>query len=771
MAGAKSAVDSSAAVSREDRSGERRFLRLWRIVLGVFLGGGLLVLLSFGLWSWQDTFEKQQAEIGGETKLVADGVEAYLTGLGDDLPYLGDWISSQPRTVPQMYQALKAYQDHHPLVASMVLFAPDGRMILNTARPLDATLPDPRKHPAFVDSIRATLHTSGIWIGRTQQGLVLKFWRIPVRYVVRDGDGRPLYILQASIPLTTLTREWPGLRKLHGAAVGVIRTDGLHVARLPASHPARLYSKPMDGPLMHQLRTHPQARTGGYTGRVHSDFTRRFGRYVRLRRFPLIAYISVPTRSIWVGWAESTAPFLGLGIFGLVGYVGLSSLFLRRERRHLGELAGRARREPVTGLPNRLAVQEWLEATLAEKGALSVLQFNIDDFNDINDALGGPTGDRVLNLAAQRLRVGIHDPDAIVAHLGADEFLVGLPAADASQAQDLARRLQRTLTAPIAVDDRTVRVQASVGIGLYPEDGRTATDLMRAAATAVHVAKRAGRSQVAFYDPGASRQSEARVAFHHAIERALTRGEFLLYYQPVVAMDTCEIIGAEGLIRWQDPERGLLSPVRFIPLAEATGWIGAIGEWVLRRGCDDLRAWQKEGLDLRISINVSASQFNDSDFLVKLHRELESQAISRDKLTLEVTETTVMHDVQHSAEIMKALTEIGVSLAIDDFGTGYSSLAYMRKLPVRAIKVDRSFVSEIETDPEGLAIVRAVVALARVFGCVTVAEGIETESQYRLLRSIGVTYGQGYWFGRPMPEQEFRALAARGGALRTAAQS
>lgn len=771
MAGAKSAVESNSAVSREDRSGERRFLRLWRIVLGIFLGGGLIVLLGFGFWSWQDTFEKQQAEIAGEAKLVADGVEAYLTGLGDDLPYLGDWLSSKPHTVPEMYEALKAYQDHHPTVASMVLFAPDGRMILNTARPLDAKLPDPRRHPAFVDSIRATLRTGGIWIGRTQQGLVLKFWRIPVRYVVRNRSGHALYILQASIPLTTLTREWPELRQLHGAAVGVIRSDGLHVARLPAPKPHVLYSKAMDGPLMKQLRARPNEKVGGYTGQVQSDFTYRFGRFVRLRRFPLVAYISVPSRSVWLGWVESTAPFLGLGIFGLVGYVGLSSLFLRRERRHLGELANRARREPVTGLPNRLAVQEWLEATLAEKGALSVLQFNIDDFNDINDALGGPTGDRVLNLAAQRLRVGIHDPDAIVAHLGADEFLVGLPAADASQAQDLARRLQRTLTAPIAVDDRTVRVQASVGIGLYPEDGRTASDLMRAAATAVHVAKRAGRSQVAFYDPGASRQSEARIAFHHAIERALTRGEFLLYYQPVVAMDTCEIIGAEGLIRWQDPDRGLLAPVRFIPLAEATGWIGAIGEWVLRRGCEDLRTWQKEGLDLRISINVSASQFNDGDFLVKLHRELESQAIRRDQLTLEVTETTVMHDVQHSAEIMKALTEIGVSLAIDDFGTGYSSLAYMRRLPVRAIKVDRSFVSEIETDPEGLAIVRAVVALARVFGCVTVAEGIETESQYRLLRSIGVTYGQGYWFGRPMPEQEFRALAARGGALRTAAQS
>ncbi|MGA7800513.1 MAG: EAL domain-containing protein [Gammaproteobacteria bacterium] len=771
MAGAKSAIDNSAAGSLGYHSGERRFLRLWRTVLGVFLGGGLIVLLGFAIWSWQDTFEKQQAEIGGEAKLVADGVEAYLTGLGDDLPYLGEWLASQPRTVPAMYRALKAYQAHHPLVASMVLFAPDGRMIVNTARPAGAVLPDPRKHPAFGNSIRATLKISGIWIGRTQQGLVLKFWRIPVRYVVRDAAGRPLYILQASIPLTTLTREWPELRKLHGAAVGVVRTDGYHVARLPAPDPHTLYNKPMAGPLMQQLRAHPQEKVGSYTGRVQSDFTSRFGRFVRLRRFPLVAYISVPSRGVWLGWAESTAPFLGLGIFGLVGYVGLSTLFLRRERRHLRELAERARREPVTGLPNRLAVQEWLDEALADKAPLSILQFNIDDFNDINDALGGPAGDRVLDLAAQRLRVGVQDPNAIVAHLGADEFLVGLPATDASQAQDVARRLQRTLTAPIAVEDRTVRVQASVGVGLYPEDGRTATDLMRAAATAVHVAKRSGRSQVAFYDPGASRQSEARVAFHHAIERALTRGEFLLYYQPVVAMDTCEIIGAEGLIRWQDPERGLLAPVRFIPLAEATGWIGAIGEWVLHRGCEDLRLWHKQGLDLRVSVNVSASQFNDSDFVGKLHRQLEAQGIQKDQLTLEVTETTVMHDVQHSAEIMKALTDIGVSLAIDDFGTGYSSLAYMRRLPVRAIKVDRSFVSEIETNPEGLAIVRAVVALARVFGCITVAEGIETESQYRLLRSVGVTLGQGYWFGRPMPEHEFRALAARGGALRAAAQN
>lgn len=770
MTGPKSTVDKARG-SLSFHSGERRFVRLWAVLMAVFVGGGLIVLSAFALWSWQDTFEKHKAEIAGEARLVADGVEAHLAGLGDDLPYLGGWITSQPRTISQIYHALKTYQEHHPIVASMVLFAPNGRMLLNTTRPLGAVLPDPRKHPAFVRSIRAALKTPGIWIGRTQRGLVLKFWRIPVRYAVRGANGRSLYILQASIRVTALTQEWSDLGTLHGAAVGVIGTDGFHIARMPAPDPAKLYRRPMHGPLMRQLRAHPHTKVGSYMGRVQSDFTRRLGGFVRLKGFPLVAYISVPERELWSGWLVSVAPFLGLGLFGLVGYVGLSSLFARREQRYLNESAERARCEPLTKLPNRLALQEWLDDVLRGSSALSVLQFNIDDFNDINDALGGAAGDLVLSMVAQRLRVGVPATNAMVAHLGADEFLIGLPDTDASQAQDVARRLQRTLMAPISVESHTVRVHASVGIGLYPEDGRTGTDLLRATATAVHVAKRAGISQVAFYDPGASRQSEARIAFHHAIERALTRGEFILYYQPVVAMDTCKVVGAEGLIRWQDPERGLLAPVRFIPLAEATGWIGAVGEWVLHRGCEDLRNWRKQGLHLRLSINVSASQFNDNEFFVKLRRELDSNTVDKDSLILEVTETTIMHDVQHSAEIMKSLDEIGVSLAIDDFGTGYSSLAYMRKLPVRAIKVDRSFVSEIETNPEGLAIVRAVVALARVFGCVTVAEGIETESQYRLLRSVGVTFGQGYWFGRPMPEPEFRALAARGDALQAAAQS
>ncbi|HKK13699.1 MAG TPA: EAL domain-containing protein [Gammaproteobacteria bacterium] len=767
MAGPTPVTDRSL-VALSKASDRRRFSRLWGVMVGVFLGGGLLVLLAFGLWSWQDTRVKLQAEIAGEAKLVADGVEAYLTGLGDDLPYLGEWLKAGPHTQAQMYRFLRSYQEHHPNVASVVLFAPDGRMLLNTAEPLKAKLPDPREHPAFVDSIRATLHTNGIWVGKTQRGLVLKFWRIPVRYVVRSPGGKPEYILQASLPLARLVQEWPGLRHLHNGAIGLIRADGLHVARLPEPDPERLYSHVMTGPLMQALREHPDARRGGYDGKVQSDFTRRIGRYVRLRHFPLVAYISIPTTTVWTAWMRSTAPFFALGLLGLAGYVGLAGLFVRRERRHLDELALRARREPVTGLPNRLAAHEWLEEALAKGSALGLLLLNLDDFNDINDALGGSAGDQVLKLVARRLRSGVKDETALLVHLGGDEFLIGLPQTDPAAAQELARRLQRGVSEPIGVGERTVRVRASVGIGLYPDDGQTPTDLMRAAATAVHVAKRSGRGRIAFYDPGASRQSEVRVIFHHAVERALAQKEFVLYYQPVVALDSGELKGAEALIRWQDPERGLLGPGQFIPLAEATGWIGAIGNWVLRQACDDLRAWLIEDIDLRLSINVSAIQFNDNEFVSNLERELDTARVPADRMILELTETTVMQDVQHSVQVMRKLIGTGVGLAIDDFGTGYSSLAYLRRLPVHAIKIDREFVSQIESDPEGLAIVRAVVALARVFGCVTVAEGIETENQYRLLKGVGVDFGQGFLFGRPIPEEEFRALAVKGGTLRAA---
>ncbi|HQU16369.1 MAG: hypothetical protein B7Z66_12950 [Chromatiales bacterium 21-64-14] len=737
--------------------------RLWRRVTALFVAGGLLVLIVFGVWSWQETYDRVDSALTIEVRMAADAVQAALRGLGNDLPYLGELLLQQtPPSLEGRYRILHTYDSRHPDVASMVLFTPDGRMLLNTARPLGARLPDPRRHPAILASIRAALRAPDLWVGRTQKGLVLGAWRIPVRYVVRGPRGTPRYILQASMLLSTLTRDWVQIQLSSGAAIGLIRNDGIHLARLPAPHPERLYSTTMTGPLIETMHAHPARTGGGYEGQVQSDRTRRIGRYARLRDFPMAVYISVPMRTVWAAWWRTSAPFLGLGLFGLVGYVGLARVLLSRERGHLRALAQESRRDPLTGLPNLLAAREWLDRTLVDAhGPVGLLQVHLDDFADVHDVLGAAGGDQVLHEVAIRLQTHHTDPQGLVAHLGVEQFLVGVPGADLLRVHRLARVLQDAINQPLEIGEHTLRLHASIGVTAFPDDADTADDLLRAVASAVHVAQHDGRGIIGLYDPDSSRQSVARVRFQHAIERALARDEFVIHYQPMIALDTRRVVGAEALIRWQDPERGLVPPAEFIPLAEATGWISAIGEWTVRRVCRDWTEWQATGLRLRISVNLSADEFRNPDFPLKLRRALAVAHMDPTSLEFEVTETALMQDVQRSAHTMHSLVDLGLRFAIDDFGTGHASLAYLRRLPVQVIKIDQEFVRGLDVDGVDRAIVQAVTALAQGLGCTTVAEGIETEAQYRILKDLGVHAGQGFWISHPLPREEFATLVRR----------
>lgn len=751
---------TAAAVS----PGQRRTLEpgpLWRRLTLLFVVGGLVVLVAFGVWSWFEAYSRVDSELSVEVAMAANGVQAMLAGLGNDLPYLGGQLP--PRDRPQFrrraYALLRSYQEHHPSVASMVLFAPDGRMLVNSARPFDAPLPDPRRHPRILASIRAALGTRGLWVGRTQRGLVLGDWRIPVRYAVRTPAGTPRFILQASILLKTLTDRWRFERMSASMAVGLITLNGMHVARLPGPNPARLYSTRMAGPLMQALERHPQRLTGAYRGRVQSDWSRRIGRYARVPGFPMVLYISVPESEVWALWWRGSVPFLVLGLLGLGGYVGLSRVLLRRERAHLHALAAGERHDPLTGLPNLLAAREWLERRLGEGArTLGLLQVHLDDFADVHDALGADGAQQVLQEAARRLFEQVRNPQALVAHLGVEQYLVGVPGADLLRIHRLARRLQETLNEPLFAGGQTLRLHATIGVSCFPDDADNADELLRAVASAVHAAQQGGRGQIALYDPDSSRRSVARVGFQQAVERALAGDEFALHYQPIIDLEERRLVGAEALIRWDDPQRGLLPPGEFIPLAEATGWISALGDWVVRRACRDLKEWEARGLHVRLSLNLSAEELRNPDYPLKLRRTLAVSHVEPGAIELEVTETAVMQDVQRSAAALRSLADIGVRFAIDDFGTGHASLAYLRRLPVQVIKIDRSFVAEVTSSPADRAIVEAVAALARGLGCVTVAEGIETESQYRVLRELGVDRGQGYWIARPQPRTEFEAL-------------
>lgn len=719
------------------------------------------MLAGVSLWAWQQTRSELLSNLRVVAQFVSDNAQAVFDELGNDLPYLSQQLRHEPDNLAANYTLLKTYQDFHPSVASMALFAPDGKMLLNTDRPFGSRLPDPRDNPAFRASLEATLKSEGPWIGLTQFGLVLGAWRIPVRYVVRYPDGKPRYIIQAAVLLQHITSAWAHMTLPTDTAIGLIRTDGYHIARLPTANPRRIYSIQMKGSLIQELRKNPGTKIGAYHGKVQTDGSHRLGIYVHLSRFPAVAYASLSSRQILLDWGRRITPFVTLGILSILGFIGLAYLLIVREQRHAAELSVQSRRQVLTGLPNRIGAQEWIEAELNRGSVtLSVLQIDLLNFKDINTALGTEAGDRVLQEIARRLRIHAERLNGFVSHLDADEFLLGLPGSGLINAHAAAQSIRRTINSAYEIEGRTLRLQASIGIACIPDDAHSAAGLLRAVDAALHAAKR-GQSGISFYDPQAGRLSDARVSFQHAVERALEHDEFRLYYQPIIDLASGQIVGAEALIRWHDPERGLLPPSEFIPLAETTGWIAPLGEWVFRRACSDVRDWQRIGLDLRISVNLSASQFNSPELIDQLQNELDAAGIAARHIELEITETAVMEDVLHSAEIMRKLSALGLRLAIDDFGTGYSSLAYLRKLPAQTIKIDQSFIREIDTDPEDLEIVKAIVALAHVLGRHTLAEGIETEAQYQLLKTLGVDLGQGYWFSPPLPEPKFlqRALS------------
>lgn len=718
------------------------------------------MLTGISLWAWQQTRSELLTNLRVVAQFVADNALAIFDELGNDLPYLSRQLSVNGGDLAADYELLQTYQKYHPSVASMALFAPDGKMLLNTKRPFGAPLPDPRAQPSFRASLEKTLKSSRPWIGMTQYGLVLDAWRIPVRYVVRYPDGKPRYIIQAAVKLDQITSAWAHMTLPMNTAVGLIRTDGYHIARLPAANPVRVYSKQMRGSLIQELHRNPNEMIGTYNGRVQTDGSRRLGIYVHLSKFPVVAYASLSSHEIGLYWIRRITPFVSLGFISILGYIALAYLLIRREQQHATELTVQSKRQALTGLPNRIGAQEWIETQLNLPDAtLSVLQIDLLNFKDINTALGTDAGDRVLQEIAERLRKHADRLNAFVSHLDADEFLLGLPGSGLINAHASAQAVRRKINDPYEIEGRTLRLQARIGIACIPEDAHSAPGLLRAVDAALHAAKR-GQAGISFYDPETGQLSDARVSFQHAVERALEHNEFMLYYQPIVNLESGRLVGAEGLLRWQDPERGLLPPSEFIPLAEATGWIAPLGECVFRRACSDVKSWQLAGLDLYISVNLSASQFNSSELIDQVQNELKNAGITPRQIELEITETAVMEDVVRSTEIMRRLSTLGLRLAIDDFGTGYSSLAYLRKLPAQTIKIDQSFIRDIDSDPEDLEIVKAIVALARVLGLQTLAEGIETEAQYRLLRNLGVDLGQGYWFSRPVPEPDFRQQAA-----------
>jgi diguanylate cyclase (GGDEF)-like protein len=385
---------------------------------------------------------------------------------------------------------------------------------------------------------------------------------------------------------------------------------------------------------------------------------------------------------------------------------------------------------------------------------MAVGYLDLDGFKPINDRFGHQAGDRLLVEIAQRLKAALRGTDT-VARLGGDEFvflLLGVEKVEECAAT--LNRILETITRPVAIDRHSVSISASIGVTLYPVDNNDADTLLRHADQAMYEAKQAGRNRYHLYDAEHDRRAKSHREAFTRIRTALEAGEFELHYQPKANMRTGRVVGAEALIRWRHPEHGLLPPAEFLPVIENSDLDAPIGDWVLRTALAQMDAWQAAGLDLEVSVNVSAHHLQRDHFVQHLADALAAHpTVPPGRLQLEVLETAALEDIEGVSETMRQCRAKGVSFALDDFGTGYSSLTYLKRLPAETLKIDQSFVRDLLDDPEDLAIVQGVVALARAFGRHAIAEGVETGEHGLALLGLGCELAQGFGIAQPMPAQ------------------
>jgi len=466
--------------------------------------------------------------------------------------------------------------------------------------------------------------------------------------------------------------------------------------------------------------------------------------------------IPVPVDGETRYWSLTGKPvFNKYGEFG--GYHGVGS-DITAERRAAEQIGFLARHDQLTRLPNRLLFTETLTQWCDHAGCkpFAVLYVDLDDFKTINERLGHGFGDAVLIMVADRIRASLTESD-FVARLGGDEFVVLRHGEDAAGVAALATTILESLGRPYMVDAQSLSLTASVGIVLAPQDGRHPNQLLVHADLAMYRAKAEGKARLCFYDHEMDARMQDRRQLRADLRKALEAGEFLVEYQPVISLTNNAIIGAEALIRWLHPARGLLQPGEFISLVEESGLIRPIGEWVLRQACNEAATWPAH---ISIAVNLSPLQFRDPDLAAIVDAALRDAGLAPQRLELEITETTMLDTDSQTMDALWQLHGKGVRIALDDFGTGYSSLSYLRRFPFDKVKIDRSFIHDLGAETDDSSIILAIIGLAERMNMKVTAEGVETCAQMRLLRMYHCPQGQGFLFSRPVPAEAFAALVA-----------
>ncbi|SDS09957.1 diguanylate cyclase (GGDEF) domain-containing protein [Halopseudomonas sabulinigri] len=482
-------------------------------------------------------------------------------------------------------------------------------------------------------------------------------------------------------------------------------------------------------------------------------------------QFPVGSFCGAANSGIDTQWLAIVVIVVTLAVFAIALIISMldarTSLLASSLDEANSELVQLALHDNLTRLPNRILLDDRLDQAIQkstrERRNFAVLFMDLDGFKSVNDIYGHHAGDRLLAEVAQRILDTKRSEDT-AARLGGDEFVLLIDPGEPEDAAALAQRLVESLAKPYQVESNTLHVSVSIGVAVYPGDGETAHELMVNADAAMYHSKEAGRNCYSFFEPKMNANAHAQLQLQQELLGALDRNEFLLHYQPKVVAPAGPMIGVEALLRWNSPQRGMVAPDAFLPLAERTGLIVAIGNWVINEACRQLKLWHRQGHDSwSIAVNLSTVQLGHPGLVDTVRDALQRHDVAPACLVLEVTESTAMRDAETSLIILDQLTSLGVSISIDDFGTGYSSLLYLKRLPANELKIDRGFVTELAQGNDDAAIVSAIIALGKTLGLKIVAEGVETAEQQALLTRLGCNTLQGYYLGRPVAAEKLLA--------------
>ncbi len=596
-------------------------------------------------------------------------------------------------------------------------------------------------------------HKAGHWVWVLSQGQVVEW----------DADGRATLLLGSNTDISALKQADLAVTELKDfyatvlskVVTGVWVADSQHKLRYVNQGLCRLMQL-SDKDLLgrHLLTDFPEQSLQHF--RPHY--------YRALHGLTPVRFEGMPVQTLserqlfFSGWL---VPLLrGNQFDGMIGTVDDNT----QQRQYEQQILQLAFVDQLTGLPNRAALQDkardLLAGALQQQQQLAVYHIDLDHFQHINDTMGHETGDQLLVLVSERLKMLATGQD-LLSRPGGDEFFLIRACRTEHDVLQTAHQLMLLMAETFQVEERQLQVSPSIGIALFPQHGLIFADLQRMADIALYAAKAGGRNRYSLYNAQMSVQLHDRLQLEHGMRSGLYAGQFSLHYQPVLSLQQDQIVSVEALLRWQHPQLGAVSPARFIPLAEQSGFISELGDWVLQQALKQLARWRNQGVQLRVAVNISTVQLRHSDFLAKLQQALRQHGIPPNLLELELTESVLADQVEQSRQLLQQIRQLGVSLALDDFGTGYSSLAYLKSFPLDKLKIDRSFIADLLTDPADRAIIHSVVVLGHSLGLKVVAEGVEQAGQLEQLRAMALDEVQGYLLSKPLPPDELENLLRR----------